>query len=134
VLYPGSKVGWDTSGGSTKGYLVKYDQTSANGSIIFLGRYWPTINVGAALDNSAGANGAVKAEVEFFKPHYIVWWDNDTVHTCAATDRGSAAYAESDHEAGNTAGSLSRVGTVYKIGNAADGTSGMVAIDITGQV
>lgn len=132
VLYPGCRVGWNTTAGSTKGYLVKYDQTSANSGIVLVGTYEPTINIGATIDNSAGANGAAKAEVRYHRTMYFLWWDNDTVHTCAASDRGSLAYGESDHEAGNTAGSLSSVGRVWAIGSGADGTNNMVLVESTG--
>lgn len=132
VLYPGCRVGWNTTTGATKGYLVKYDQSSANSGIVLLGYYEVTIGIGTTIDNTSGANGAVKAEVRYHRPMYLSWWDNDTVHTCVTADRGSQAYAESDHEAGNTAGSLSAVGRVWEIGSAAQGTGGMVLVESAG--
>ena len=134
-LFVGARVGWDTAIGSpTRGFLVNYQSAAPSPSIVFLGTYWPTIQIGQNADNTAGANGAITAEVEFYRPKYLVWWDNDSGNPCVVGDRGSRAYATSDHEAGdvNVGGSLSYVGNVYLLGNTTEGTSGMVLLDITG--
>ncbi len=147
--YPGSLVGWDTNGSNvatTQGYAVKYDQTSANNSIVLIGRYRGVITsggspgvtatgFGAVADNSATSaptgNGLLVAEVDYFKPLTFVWMDNVAgAHACVAANVGSAVYAESDHEVGNTAGSLSKVGLLWALGTAADNTVGQVLVAI----
>ena len=147
--FPGSLVGWDTNASNsatTQGYAVRYDQTAANNGIVLIGRYRgqiiPTANTfgggvvgsfGATADNSGTSaptgNGALVVEVDFFKLLTFVWMDNVTGgHACVQANVGSAVYAESDHEGGNTAGSLSKIGILWALGTAADNTVGQILV------
>jgi hypothetical protein len=149
--FPGSLVGWDTNSSNsatTQGYGVKYDQTAANNGIVLIGRYTGNIipsqntfggtavgSFGATADNSGTSaptgNGAIVAEVEFYKLLTFLWFDNVAGgHACVQANVGSAVYAESDHEVGNTAGSLSKVGILWALGTSADNTVGQVLVAI----
>ncbi len=115
-VFAGSRVGWSS------GYVVPY--TVATG-IVFLG------TARADVDNSGGSAGDLKVEVDFHKPKRFVWWDNTpSANACVKANRGAAAYAESDHEVGNLSTGASSPGTIFEIGNAADGTTSMVLVEI----
>lgn len=146
--YSGCLVGWDTNAAnvaSSQGYGVKYDQTAANNGIVLIGRYrgvvlggtiggLPGGSFGATADNSAtgpNVNGAVVGEVDFFKELTFIWLDNVAGgHACTQANVGSPVYGESDHEGGNTAGALSKIGLLWALGTAVDNTAGQILVAI----
>lgn len=105
-VYAGAAAVIDTAAGAGKGY---YKQATAATGLVMRGRFTETV------DNTGGANGAKKAEVEFIKPLHIVKFDNLTGTPCAKSDRGSKCYFDSDHEVTPSSASRSEAGRVFEI-------------------
>lgn len=80
----GTAAAFATSGPS-KGYIVPVTATTGLRPI---GRFTETV------DNTGGAVGAKKAEVNFHRKFELVRWANDTVAPLAKADRGSFCFGK----------------------------------------
>jgi hypothetical protein len=109
-VFAGSAAVIDIAPGAGKGY---YKAAVAAEDLVARGRFTETV------DNTGGANGAKKAEIELLKPIYVIRWDNSTTTPCAKSDRGSPGYYESDHEVTPDAApggiSVSEAGRIFDI-------------------
>jgi hypothetical protein len=91
--------------GPSGGY---YAQGQA-GSVVAVGRFKDTV------DNTGGANGALSAEIEFFKERWIYLLDNDTASAVVVGDRENGCYILDDHTVTHASGGNGPAGVVYDV-------------------
>jgi len=86
-----------------------YQPATATTSARIVGRFTETV------DNTAGADGAVSAEVEFFNERTVVSFVNKTGDLLTTADRETLAYVEDDQTVRKTSAGTSPAGLVYDI-------------------
>jgi hypothetical protein len=91
---------------ATKGYYVP---ATAIASQIARGRF------AATVDNTAGANGAKKVEIDLHQQITVIYWDNSSGSPCALADRGSTVYFEDDHTVTPDSTTKSAAGRLFDI-------------------
>lgn len=79
-----------------------------------------------SVDNTAGADGAQFAEVEFFQERVCVGFVNKTGDLLTAADRETLAYVEDDQTVRKTSAGTSAAGLVYEI----EGTTVFVEVGV----
>lgn len=92
-------------GGASSGFFAQ----GQAGSVIAVGRYTESV------DNTGGADGAVSAEIEFFKDRWLFLLKNDTVSAVVVADRESACYVLDDQTATHAAAGNGVAGVVYDV-------------------
>lgn len=91
--------------GTSKGY---YQQGAAVNGVV-VGRFTETV------DNTAGADGALSANIDFFHERHLFLLANDAAGLIAVANREAACYALDDQTASINAGPNARLGVVYDV-------------------
>src|SRR6185369_16972942 len=92
--------------GTSKGY---YQQGAAGVVCVAVGRYTESV------DNTGGADGALSAEIHFFRERHLFLLDNDTGTAVAVADRESPCGLLDDHTASQGVTAAGRAGIVYDV-------------------
>jgi len=116
--YKGAAAVLDISAaGPARGF---YKPAVAAADLLSRGRFRETV------DNTGGANGAKKVEIDFHRTFDVVWWNNSTVTPITAQDRGKFAYWEDDQTVTSDNTSASEAGRIFDVSD--DGK--LVAVEV----
>lgn len=97
----------DTGAASpTKGYYIP---AVAAADLVPCGRFTETV------DNTAGANGAQKAGIDFGREFTCFRWENSGANPVTAAHRGATAYFEDNQTVGVVGAGLSAAGRIYDL-------------------
>jgi|SRR6185295_2308313 len=92
--------------GTSRGY---YKQGAAGEVSVAVGRFTETV------DNTGGLDGAVSAEIHFFRERHLFLLDNDTGTALTVADRESACWVLDDHTVTGASASNGEAGRVYDV-------------------
>lgn len=90
----------------TRGYVIP---ATAAEDLVAIGRFTETV------DNTGGANGALRVGVEYTREFKCLRWNNSVVNPITVVHRGSLAYFEDNQTVGNDATGRSSAGRIYDL-------------------